>query len=49
MYFGATAAFAEIAIGANFKIYLLRQFCSNRVDFLQYTGDTDAKNDAPEF
>ena len=28
---------------ANFKMYLLRQFCSNRVEFLQYTGDTDAK------
>ena len=27
-------------------MYLLRQFCSNRVEFfLQYTGDTDAKND----
>ena len=36
--------------GANFKIYLLHQFCSNRVKlFLQYTGDTDAKNDGPEF
>ena len=31
-------------IGADFKMYLLRQFCSNRVEFfLQYTGDTDAK------
>jgi len=28
---------------ANLKIYLLRQFCSNRVDFLQYAGDTVAK------
>jgi len=29
---------------ANFKIYFLRKFCSNRVRFfLQYTGDTDAK------
>jgi len=38
------------AIGADFKMYLLRQFCSNRVEFfLQYTGDTDAKNDGPEF
>jgi len=37
-------AIAGIAIEANFKMYLLRQFCSNRVDiFLQYTGDTDAK------
>jgi len=40
---------AGVAGMANFKIYLLRQFCSNRVDFLQYTGDTDAKNDGPEF
>jgi len=40
----------EVAGMANFKIYLLRQFCSNRVElFLQYTGDTDAKNDGPEF
>jgi len=31
-------------------MYLLRQFCSNRVEFfLQYTGDTDTKNDGPEF
>jgi len=36
--------------GAYFKMYLLRQFCSNRVEFLlQYTGDADAKNDGPEF
>ena len=41
---------AGIAIGANFKMYLLHQFCSNRVEFfLQYTGDTDAKNDGSEF
>jgi len=34
----------EVAGTANFKMYLLRQFCSNRVKFfLQYTGDTDAK------
>ena len=40
----------EVAGMANFKMYLLRQFCSNRVElFLQYTGDTDAKNDGPEF
>jgi len=32
-----------LAIGADFKMYLLRQFCSNRVDFLQYTEDIDAK------
>jgi len=38
------SATAGIAIGANFKIYLFRQFCSNRVQFfLQYTGDTDAQ------
>jgi len=31
---------------ANFKIYLFRHFCLNRVElFLQYTGDIDAKND----
>jgi len=40
----------EVAGMASFKMYLLRQFCSNRVEiFLQYTGDTDAKNDSPEF
>jgi len=45
-----SSAIAGIAIGANFKMYLLRQFCWNRVQiFLQYTGDTDAKNDRPEF
>jgi len=34
----------------NFKMYFLRQFCLNWVEiFLQYTGDTDAKNDGPEF
>ena len=39
-----------MAIGADFKMYLLRQFCLNRVKFfLQYTGDTDAENDGPEF
>jgi len=38
-----------MALGADFKMYLLRQFCSNRVDFLQYTGDTNSKNDGPEF
>jgi len=41
----------EVAGLANFKMYLLRQFCSNQVEFffLQYTGDTDAKNDGLEF
>jgi len=44
-----SSATAGIAIGTNFKIYLLSQFCSNRLKFfLQYTGDTDAKNDGPE-
>ena len=28
-----SSAIAGIAIGPNFKIYLLRQFCSNRVEF----------------
>ena len=45
-----SSAIAGIAIRANFKIYLLRKFCLNRIEFfLQYTGDTDAKNDGPEF
>jgi len=40
----------EVAGMANFKMYLLRQFCSNRAKFfLQHTGDTDAKYDGPEF
>ena len=44
-----SSAIAGIAIGANFKIYLLRQFYSNRVEiFSQYTEDTSAKNDGPE-
>jgi len=39
-----SSAIAGIAIGTNFKIYLVLQFCSNRVElFLQYTGDADAK------
>ena len=34
----------EVAGMVNFKMCLLRQFCSNWVKFfLQYTGDTDAK------
>jgi len=38
------------AIGADFKMYLLHRFWSNRVEFfLLCTGDTDAKNDGPEF
>jgi len=40
----------EVAEMANFKMYLLRQFCLKWVEFfLQYTVDTDAKNDGPEF
>ena len=40
----------EVAGMANFKIYLLRQFCSNRVEFfLQYTGDTEAKKTDQNF
>ena len=43
-------AIAGIAIVEKFKIYLLHQFCSNQVEFfLQYTEDTDAKNDGQEF
>ena len=39
-----------IAIGADFKMYLLHQFRSNWVEFfLQDTGDTDAEDDGPEF
>jgi len=45
-----SSVIARIAIGANFKIYLLHQLCSNWVQFvLQYTGDKDAKNDELEF
>jgi len=45
-----SSAIAGMAIGANFKIYLLRQFCSNRVEFFYNTHDTQAqKNDGPEF
>ena len=41
---------AIAGVGANFKIYLFSQLCSNLVQILlQYTGDTDAKNDGPEF
>jgi len=46
---GCRVRICVMAIGAAFKVYLLHQFCSNQVDFLQYTGDTDAKNDGPEF
>jgi len=39
-----------MAIGADFKMYLLHQFRWNQVEFfLQYTADTDAKNDGLEF
>jgi len=44
------SATAGIAIGANFKIYLFRQFCSNRVQFFYNTQETQThKNDGPEF
>ena len=34
---------------ANFKMYLLRQFCSNRVKFFYNTQETQMqKNDGPE-
>ena len=43
-------AIAGIAIGVNFKIYLLHQFCSNRVQFFYNTQETQMqKNDGPEF
>jgi len=35
-----SSAIAGIAIAANFKIYLLRQFCSNRVQFFYNTQET---------
>jgi len=34
------SATAGIALGANFKIYLLRQFCWNRVEFFYNTHET---------
>ena len=44
-----SSAIARIAIGANSKIYLLRQFCWNGVEFFYNTQETtDAKNDGPE-
>jgi len=40
----------EVAGMANFKMYLLRQFCSNRVQFFYNTQETQTqKNDGPEF
>jgi len=45
-----SSAITGIAIGANFKIYLLRQFCSNRVEFFYNTQETQTqKNVGPEF
>jgi len=44
-----SSAIAGIAIGANFKIYLLVSFVRIESNFFKYTGDTDAKNDGPEF
>ena len=38
-----SSAIAGIAIGANFKIYLLRQFCSNRVKFCYNTQETQTQ------
>jgi len=35
-----SSGIAGIAIGANFKIYLLRQFCSNRIQFFYNTQET---------
>ena len=38
------------ATAADFKMYLLRQFCSNGVDFFYNTQETQTqKNDGPEF
>jgi len=39
----AAAANAGIAIGANFKIYLLRQFCSHRVEIFYNTQETQTQ------
>jgi len=36
-------AIAGISIGANFKMYLLRQFCSNRVEFFCNTHKTQTQ------
>jgi len=44
-----SSATAGIAIGANFKIYLLRKFCSNRVDFFTIHRRHRRKSDGPEF
>jgi len=38
-----SSAITGIAIGVNFKIYSLRQFCSNRVEFLHNTQETQAQ------
>jgi len=43
-YGHATVRLCLMAIGEDFKMYLLRQFCSKRVEFfLQYTANTGAK------
>ena len=39
----ASSAVAGIAIGANFKIYLIRQFCSNRVEFFYNTQEKETQ------
>jgi len=37
---------AEMAIGENFKIYLLRQFCWNRVEFFYNTQESQTQKPA---
>ena len=45
-----SSTIAGIAIGENFRINLLRQFCSNRVQFFYNTQETQTqKNYGPEF
>ena len=45
-----SSAIAGIAIGANFKMYLLRPFCANRVEiFFAVHRRHRRKNDGPEF
>jgi len=47
--FGMCSAITGIAIGANFKIYLLRQFCSNGVEFFTIHRRHRRKNWWTEF
>jgi len=44
-----SSAIAGIAIGANFKTYLLRQFCWNRVEFFTIHRRQRRRNGGPEF